>query len=60
MKIKSMYHLKQYAKKTYKDEDGIWVILKPNYVVTDDAHTIHGDTVKEVLEEAKNLRFVLT
>ena len=59
MRIKNMNELKKYAKEIYKDDDGIWVILKKNYVSTDDSHTIHGDTIAEILEEAKNIRFVL-
>lgn len=59
MKIKSMNELKMYAKEIYRDDDGIWVILKKNYCTTDEAHTIHGDTVKEILEEAKNIKFTL-
>lgn len=59
MKIKTMKELRRYAKEIYTDQDGIWVILKDNYAVTDDAHTIHGDTIQEILNDARDLHFVL-
>lgn len=58
MKIKTMRGLKRYAKEIYTDDDGIWVILKDEYITVDDGHVIHGDTVQEVLEAAQDIKRV--
>lgn len=58
MKIKTMRGLKRYAKEIYTDDDGIWVILKDEYVTVGGGHVIYGDTVQEVLEAAQDIERV--
>lgn len=42
----------------YKDEDGIWVYLTDEWVWDGCYHTIHEDTVKEVLSAFKTIKRV--
>lgn len=41
----------------YEDSDGIWVELKPGYTADPlDAHDIHEDTVRRVLDRAADIQ----
>lgn len=49
-------HFRKSIKDFYKDQDGYWLILDKNgeYILADDGHTIHEDTIKDILFVLKN------
>jgi hypothetical protein len=61
IKVPKKYH--HMIKEIYKDDDGYWVILNDGFYAAgygpyDEFHTIHEDTVSEVLYHIRQLEHV--
>lgn len=59
--IPKKYH--DSIREIYKDQDGYWVVLNTGYYASglggyDEAHTIHEDTVKELLKQVRQIKEV--
>lgn len=59
MKIKTVATLKKYCKDWFKDDDGYWFFLKPNYIMENywGEKTIHEDTLQEVKTALQSIEF---